>query len=59
MLSGLKLLTNPFLVFMKMYFLRQGFRDGVHGFILAVLYAVQTFLKYAKVVEKNLSPPRN
>lgn len=59
LLSGLKLLTNPLLVFMKMYFLRQGFRDGAHGFILAVLYAVQTFLKYAKVIEKNLSLPRN
>ena len=57
--SGLKMIVNPFLVFMKMYFLRQGFRDGGHGLILAVLYAVQTFLKYAKVLENNLTLPRN
>jgi len=53
--SGLKMLVNPFLVFVKMYFLRQGFRDGLHGFILATLYAVQTFLKYAKAIEKKIS----
>jgi glycosyltransferase involved in cell wall biosynthesis len=53
--SGLKMLINPLLVFLKMYFLRQGFRDGAHGFILAVLYSTQTFLKYAKAVEKKLT----
>jgi glycosyltransferase involved in cell wall biosynthesis len=52
---GLKMLINPLLVFLKMYFLRQGFRDGARGFILATLYAVQTFLKYAKAMEKKLS----
>jgi glycosyltransferase involved in cell wall biosynthesis len=57
--SGLKLLINPLLVFLKMYFLRQGFRDGSHGFILAVLYSVQTFLKYARAIENRLSDPHN
>jgi hypothetical protein len=53
--SGIKMLINPLLVFIKMYFLRQGFRDGAHGFILAALYAVQTFLKYAKAIETRIS----
>ena len=44
---------NPFAVFIKMFFLRQGFRDGMHGFILAGLYSFYTFLKYAKVWEKR------
>jgi len=54
-LLGAKLVINPLLVFLKMYILRQGFRDGAHGFILAGLYSTQTFLKYAKAVEKKLS----
>jgi glycosyltransferase involved in cell wall biosynthesis len=52
-LTLLSMLVNPIFVFNKMFFLRQGFRDGVHGFILAVLYSFYTFLKYAKVWEKN------
>lgn len=44
---------NPILVFFKMFFLRQGFKDGIHGFILAVLYSSYTFLKYTKVWEKK------
>jgi glycosyltransferase involved in cell wall biosynthesis len=47
------MLVNPFFVFVKMFFLRQGFRDGIHGFILAVLYGFYTFLKYIKVWEKK------
>lgn len=48
------LIMNPAAVFLKMYLLRQGFRDGIHGFILAVLYAFQTFLKYAKALIRDL-----
>jgi glycosyltransferase involved in cell wall biosynthesis len=53
-LSALKLFINPLLVFLKMYILRLGFMDGAHGFILAVLYAVQTFLKYSKALKKKI-----
>lgn len=49
----ISLVLNPFAVFIKMFFLRQGFRDGVHGFILAGLYSFYTFLKYAKIWEKR------
>lgn len=51
--SIFSMLINPGFVFIKMFFLRQGFRDGIHGFILAVLYSFYTFLKYAKVWEKK------
>lgn len=49
----LSIMVNPVLVFIKMFLLRQGFRDGMHGFILAGLYSVYTFLKYAKIWEKR------
>lgn len=45
------LLGNPCVTFFKMYFLRLGFLDGMHGMLLAVLYAYYTFLKYAKAWE--------
>ncbi|KAF0182402.1 MAG: lipopolysaccharide biosynthesis glycosyltransferase [Nitrospirae bacterium] len=45
------LVFSPLVVFIKMLVLKQGFRDGRHGFLLAVLYAMQSFLKYAKARE--------
>lgn len=49
-----KILLNPTFTFLNMFFVRQGFRDGLHGFILAVFYSFYTFLKYVKVWEKTL-----
>lgn len=49
----ISMVLNPFAVFIKMFFLRQGFRDGMHGFVLAGLYSVYTFLKYAKIWERR------
>ena len=51
--SFISMLFSPMAVFIKMYLLRQGFRDGIHGFVLAVLYSFYTFLKYAKVLERK------
>ncbi len=51
--SIFSMLINPCFVFLKMFFLRQGFRDGIHGFILSVLYSFYTFLKYTKVWERK------
>ena len=51
--SFLSMLFSPMVVFIKMYLVRQGFRDGIHGFVLAVLYSFYTFLKYAKVLERK------
>jgi glycosyltransferase involved in cell wall biosynthesis len=45
------LVFSPLFVFIKMFILKQGFRDGRYGFLLAVLYAIQSFLKYAKARE--------
>lgn len=43
------LLFRPPFTFFRMYVLRLGFLDGALGFRLAVLYAMYTFLKYAKL----------
>ncbi|MFZ6016472.1 MAG: glycosyltransferase family 2 protein [Nitrospirota bacterium] len=45
------LVLRPLFTFLKMFFLRRGFLDGVHGLILSVLYSYYTFLKYIKVWE--------
>jgi (heptosyl)LPS beta-1,4-glucosyltransferase len=40
---------RPFARFIKMYVLRQGFRDGFHGAVLCGLAAFSVFTKYAKL----------
>lgn len=47
--NALDLTVRPFLKFLKMYVLRQGFRDGAHGFVLCSLSAFSVFLKYARM----------
>jgi glycosyltransferase involved in cell wall biosynthesis len=46
-----RLLFSPAGMFLKVYLLKSGWRDGRHGMILAVFYAYYTFLKYAKLWE--------
>jgi glycosyltransferase involved in cell wall biosynthesis len=46
-----QLLTHPLFTFVKMYFLRLGFLDGLQGFILSGLYAYYTFIKYVRLWE--------
>lgn len=41
------LLTHSVWTFFKMYFLQQGFREGIYGLMLSGLYSYYTFLKYA------------
>lgn len=48
-LHATDLFFRPAFSFFKMYVLRHGFLDGIHGFILCVLSAFSVFLKYAKV----------
>lgn len=43
------LALRPIARFIKMYFLRQGFRDGYHGLVLCGLAAFSVFIKYAKL----------
>lgn len=49
------ILRAPFM-FVKMYFLRRGFLDGVQGFILAVVSSAYVFVKYAKLWELRRRP---
>ena len=55
----LKILGSPVAMFGKVYFLQQGFRDGMHGLILAGIYGYYTFLKYAKLWELQNSSAKN
>jgi len=43
------LTLRPVVKFLKMYVLRQGFRDGYHGVVLSGLGAMSVFTKYAKL----------
>lgn len=45
------LLLRPFFIFVKMYILKQGFLDGIQGFMLAVFSANYVFTKYSKLWE--------
>ncbi|MBP7829457.1 MAG: glycosyltransferase family 2 protein [Kiritimatiellae bacterium] len=47
----LDLFFRPPFHFIKGYFLRAGFLDGMHGFIIAVISAYAAFAKYAKLWE--------
>jgi len=51
-----QLITHPLFSFIKMYGFRQGFRDGMPGLILSLLYAYYTFVKYAKLWELTPHP---
>ena len=51
--SMLDLGFKHIMTFLKSYLLRQGFRDGIHGFIISVLAGMYTFVKYAKLWEMN------
>lgn len=46
--SLFKAIVNPYWTFFKIYFLKKGFLEGWHGFIIAKLYAQYTFWKYIK-----------
>ena len=45
------LLVRPPLTFIRMFVLRQGWRDGTLGVVLASLYAYYTLVKYARLWE--------
>ncbi len=44
-----QLVLRPPVSFVSHYLFRQGFRDGVEGFIISVLSAVAVFVKYTKL----------
>jgi hypothetical protein len=53
--SYFDLLIRPPYLFFKMFFLRGGFLDGMHGFILSILSANYVFVKYAKLWKMKTS----
>ena len=48
-----KVLVMRLAALIKMYILKAGFLDGKQGFLLAVLSAHSTFVKYADLWERN------
>lgn len=48
---GVDLFVLPLASFIRTYLVKQGFRDGVQGLIIAMFTAYSVFLKYAKVWE--------
>lgn len=46
-----KILLKPIYRFIRGYFLKQGFRDGSVGFIIASLQGIEVFLRYIKLRE--------
>ena len=52
--SLIDILLRPLSIFIKMFFIKRGFLDGIHGFILAVFSSLYVFTKYAKLWELNL-----
>lgn len=55
--SLLKIIFNPIVKFIKDYFIKLGFLDAYHGFVICTISAFATFLKYIKLRElhKNSS----
>ena len=51
--NKLKAIISPYWTFFKLYFLKLGFLDGWHGFIVSKLYAEYTFWKYIKKVKNE------
>ena len=51
--SLLKLLGNPVLRFIKFYILKQGFREGIPGLLVALNESFYTYMKYAKLWEHH------
>lgn len=49
--STFKIVTRPFLKFLKDYILKRGFLDGRYGFIICYINALYAFLKYTKIRE--------
>src|SRR2546422_6343551 len=54
--SSLNLLINPLWAFIKIYVLRGGYRDGIHGFLFSAFSAAHVLLKYAKLWERAQGP---
>ena len=52
--GALQILGRPVTRFIKMYVIRLGFLEGVHGLVLSLLGAFTVYLKYARLWEMHL-----
>ena len=52
--SAGRLIASPLLRFIKFYFVRGGFRDGVPGLVHIAIGCFNSFVKYAKIRERQL-----
>lgn len=52
--SAMRLLTRPWLRFVRMYLLEGGFREGRHGIVLCMLAAFSVFTRYARRWEDEI-----
>jgi len=48
-----KIFFHPLFTFFKMYIIKRGFLDGMHGLILDLCHSYYTFSKYARLWEKQ------
>lgn len=53
--SAARIVLSPLVRFFKFYVLRQGFRDGLPGFIHIAIGCFNSFLKYSKMLELQKS----
>lgn len=49
---------SPLVRFVKFYFVRQGFRDGLPGFVHIAIGCFNSMIKYAKMLERQNAAPR-
>ncbi len=47
--STIKIWINPLAKFIKVYFQKKGFKDGIYGLIISWIAAYSTFMKYALI----------
>ena len=52
------LTVRPLFTFYKYFVARQGFRDGMHGFLVSVWASMYTFVKYAKLWQMTQPEPK-
>src|SRR5207253_9984017 len=57
--SLLKLIIKPWVKFIECYIIKQGFRDGLPGFIIAVGAAYSMFLRHAKLWELEMKKEKS
>lgn len=53
------LVFAPGLTFLKKYIVKQGYRDGLRGFVICALSQLGVFLRYAMLWEMSISKERN